>query len=393
MINHYATLGVLPKASADEIKASYRQLVKRYHPDVRGGNAYTFARIQEAYELLSDTDRRGEFDRQTREEHERRRKAQESLRRTVGGMANAPVAVLTRVMSIAMPRSGRFQLEGVMGNIQVETTRPDSLWETTLRKFKDIDPERLARHVIQVKLSGERALVQTIMPRPTDFGVEIQNVSEEERRAPGFWKNLLRGMSRKLSLGDLFGDNPFGTYGSLLPVSLHVTIPEGIPLVLRNVTGSIVVGDLRSELVANMLGGVLRAGLLSRASVTLHGSSRAYLGNVEGQADIMAFGDSQVWLDGKITRMRTVVDNRGRVEVRSPVPWLMAEVYGNGVLDVKNTVGNAHCDVRGAGYVHLAQVRQALQGTRAGNGRVDAYVRKPTAGSAVFANAGSMGGK
>jgi hypothetical protein len=142
-----------------------------------------------------------------------------------------------------------------------------------------------------------------------------------------------------------------------------------------------------------MLGGVLRAGLLSRASVTLHGSSRAYLGNVEGQADIMAFGDSQVWLDGKITRMRTVVDNRGRVEVRSPVPWLMAEVYGNGVLDVKNTVGNAHCDVRGAGYVHLAQVRQALQGTRAGNGRVDAYVRKPTVGSAVFANAGSMGGK
>jgi hypothetical protein len=100
-----------------------------------------------------------------------------------------------------------------------------------------------------------------------------------------------------------------------------------------------------------------------------------------------------VWLDGKITRLRAVVDNHGLAEVRCTVPWLMAEVNGNGVLDVKNTVGNAHCDVRGQGYVRLAQVRQALQGTKSGGGRVDAYVRrkKPEAGTPPLAKAEGFG--
>ncbi len=405
MINYYATLGVMPQASLDEIKASYRQLAKRYHPDMRGGNAQTFARVRTAYEVLSEPETRAAFDRGWHEEHDRRRQAQEALRKQqeqiraqqAGGqqpLANSLIPMLTRVMSIAMPRSGRFQMDGIIGKIQIEPTRPDGLWETTLRKFNGLDPERLARHVIQVQLSGERTLVQTIMPRPTDFGVEMMNVSEEERRKPGFWKNLLRNVGQKLSLGDLFGDNPFGAYGAFLPLSLQMTVPEGIPVTLRNVTGAITVGDLRSEVVANMLGGVLRAGVISRASITLHGTSRAYLSAVEGPADVMAFGDSQVWLDGKITRLRAVVDNRGQAEVRCAVPWLIAEVNGNGVLDVKNTVGNAHCDVRGAGYVRLAQVRQALQGTRAESGRVDATVRPRPApiATARFAKAEGFGG-
>jgi hypothetical protein len=298
-------------------------------------------------------------------------------------------------MSIAMPRSGRFQMEGIIGKVQIEPTRPEGLWETTRHKFREIDPERLARHVIQVKLTGEKTLVQTIMPRPTDFGVEMMNVSEEERRKPGFWRNLLRSVGRKLSLGDLFASNPFGAYGAFLPLTLHMTVPEGIPVHLRNVTGAVTLGDLRAEVVANMLGGVLRAGVVSRASITLHGSSRAYLSAVEGPADVMAFGDSQVWLDGKITRLRVVVDNNGLAEVRCTVPWLMAEVNGNGVLDVKNTVGSAHCDVRGQGYVRLVHVRQALQGTRSGSARVDAYVRprvQQPAAASRFAKAEGFGG-
>jgi hypothetical protein len=55
-------------------------------------------------------------------------------------------------------------------------------------------------------------------------------------------------------------------------------------------------------------------------------------------------------------------------------------------------VGNAHCDVRGAGYVRLAQVRQALQGTRTGSGRVDAFVRPRPTAAPVFAKAEGFGG-
>jgi hypothetical protein len=382
MINHYATLGVLPQASFEEVRASYRQLAKRYHPDVKGGDAHAFARIREAYEVLSEPTRRSAFDTAWKEERERKRRAHEQTqgRSDASGAgprpSHSPIPMLTRVMSIAMPRSGRFQIDGIIGKIVVEPTTPETLWDTTLLKFRDLDREKLARHVIQVKLSGERELVQAMMPRPTDFGVEIQNATPEERNKPGFWRNLVKGVGRKLSLGDVFGDKAFGAYGAFLPLTLTLTVPIGIPLVLRNVTGSITLGDLRSDLVANMLGGVLRAGALSRAGITLHGNSRAYLGSVEGPVDVMAFGDSQIWLDGKITRMRAVVDNHGQVEVRCPVPALLAEVYGNGLLDVRSPVGHAHCDVRGAGYVRLASVRQALQGTRSGNGRVDAVLRQ-----------------
>ncbi len=376
MINYYATLGVLPAASADEIRASYRQLAKRFHPDVKGGSPQAFARIREAYEVLSVQGSREEFDRAWQQRHAAAQPEAQAGPQPARNMGFSPIPMLTRIMSIAIPRSGRFQLEGIIGRIQVEPTTPETLWDTTLAKFKGLDREQLARHIIQIRLSGERHLVQTIMPRPTDFGVEIQKASAEERGKPGFFKHLLQGMGRKLSLGDLFQDKPFGSYGAFLPLSLIMTVPTGIPLVMRNVTGSLNLGDTQGELVANMLGGVLRAGRLTRASITLNGSSRAYLSNVIGPADLIVFGTSQVWLDGKVTRLRAVVENHGQVEVRCTVPLLQAEVRGNGFLDAKDTVGNAHCDVRESGYVRLARVRQALQGTRAGNGRVDAIVRK-----------------
>jgi curved DNA-binding protein CbpA len=383
MINFYATLGVLPTSSLDEIRASFRQLVKRYHPDMRGGNAALFARIREAYSILSEPETREQFDAAWTAAHTARtRIAAASGERGRMASPDQPVTVLTRIMSLALPRSGRFQLEGIIGRIQIEPTTPETLWDTTLRKFQGSDPEKLAQHVIQIRLSGEKDLVQTIMPRPTDFGVEMQKASPEERRKPGFLRNLLHGVGRKFALGDLFENSPFGSYGAFLPLSLIVTVPRGIPLVLRNVTGTLSLGDLRCDLVANMLGGVLRAASLTRANLTLNGSSRAYLSKVDGAADLLVFGDSQLWLNGNVTRLRAVVENRGQVEVHCPVSFAHAEVRGNGVLNMKETVGSAHCDVRDNGYVRIARVRQGLQGTRAGNGRVDATVRRrPGAGA------------
>ena len=375
MINYYATLGVLPTSSCDEIRASYRQLVKRYHPDMRGGNAQIFARIREAYDVLSEPKTRDEFDLAWKQAHLVRAQLQDSTL-PPGSSPDQPVTMLTRIMSMAIPRSGRFQLEGIIGRIQIEPTTPDTLWDTTLRKFQGADPEKLAKHVIQIRLSGEKDLVKTILPRPTDFGVEMQKATPEERRKPGFLRGLLQGMGRKLSLGDLFDGNPFGSYGAFLPLSLVMTVPQGIPLVLRNVTGSLSVGDLRCDLVANMLGGVLRATSLSRASLTLNGNSRAYLSHVAGPADLLVFGNSQLWLNGQVTRLRAVVENHGQVEVHCPVTHVQAEVRGQGFLNLRETVGTAHCDVRDNGYVRIARVRQGLQGTRAGNGRVDATVRR-----------------
>jgi curved DNA-binding protein CbpA len=59
----YRVLGVLRGATAAEIKAAHRKLAKRYHPDGESGNEIRFLAVQEAYQLLSDPERRGEWDR------------------------------------------------------------------------------------------------------------------------------------------------------------------------------------------------------------------------------------------------------------------------------------------------------------------------------------------
>jgi DnaJ-class molecular chaperone len=66
MANPYTVLGVKPDASADEIRKVYRKLAKQFHPDLNPGNREAEARFKDistAYELVSDPDKRGRFDR------------------------------------------------------------------------------------------------------------------------------------------------------------------------------------------------------------------------------------------------------------------------------------------------------------------------------------------
>ena len=62
----YDTLGVKKGASADEIKKSYRKLAAKYHPDKNPGDATAeekFKEVQNAYDVLSDAEKRKQYDR------------------------------------------------------------------------------------------------------------------------------------------------------------------------------------------------------------------------------------------------------------------------------------------------------------------------------------------
>src|SRR5712671_1155855 len=62
----YDTLGVAKGASQDEIKKAYRKLARQYHPDKNPGDKEaedTFKRVQGAYDVLSDDEKRKQYDR------------------------------------------------------------------------------------------------------------------------------------------------------------------------------------------------------------------------------------------------------------------------------------------------------------------------------------------
>ena len=63
MRDYYDVLGVPSDADAAEIKRAYRQLARRYHPDISGDDrAVTFREVARAYEVLRNPERRRTYD-------------------------------------------------------------------------------------------------------------------------------------------------------------------------------------------------------------------------------------------------------------------------------------------------------------------------------------------
>ena len=63
--DYYEVLGVQRGAAPDEVKKAFRQLARKYHPDVNKDPAAEsmFKEINEAYEVLSDQEKRAMYDR------------------------------------------------------------------------------------------------------------------------------------------------------------------------------------------------------------------------------------------------------------------------------------------------------------------------------------------
>jgi DnaJ-class molecular chaperone len=61
--DYYKILGVTKNATDDDIKKAYRKLAHKYHPDKAQGDEKKFKEINEAYQILSNKERRAQYDR------------------------------------------------------------------------------------------------------------------------------------------------------------------------------------------------------------------------------------------------------------------------------------------------------------------------------------------
>lgn len=69
MADYYSTLGVSRSASEDEIKKAFRKLAHKYHPDKGTGDEKKFKEINEAYQVLSDKEKRARYDHTGQDYH------------------------------------------------------------------------------------------------------------------------------------------------------------------------------------------------------------------------------------------------------------------------------------------------------------------------------------
>lgn len=61
-MTHYELLQVSPEASTEVIEASWKTLMKKYHPDKKTGNAQLAEKLNQAHDILSDPEKRKVYD-------------------------------------------------------------------------------------------------------------------------------------------------------------------------------------------------------------------------------------------------------------------------------------------------------------------------------------------
>src|SRR5689334_5138726 len=95
--DYYAVLGVSCTETDPGIQSAYRRLAKECHPD-RAGHQGTqkFLEIHEAYETLSDPEKRRHYDRTTNRARQRRRPAPEPLIQSRPAHVNEPEPFTSR---------------------------------------------------------------------------------------------------------------------------------------------------------------------------------------------------------------------------------------------------------------------------------------------------------
>src|SRR5262245_55067040 len=93
----YHDLGLSEGASHEQVKAAFRRLARRFHPDVNAGNAVAeqrFKEVSQAYETLADPDARAAYDRALVCRATQVRQRRWNFAATAGGSCAVTIAII-----------------------------------------------------------------------------------------------------------------------------------------------------------------------------------------------------------------------------------------------------------------------------------------------------------
>jgi hypothetical protein len=113
---HYDTLRVDPAATAEDLKTAYRRMAQKYHPDRHPGKdsaAAIMARINGAYEVLSDAGRRADYDSALAEIDERRARNRASVARMVPNLSRSSWVLLFGIATLTFTTLGFVTLYSI----------------------------------------------------------------------------------------------------------------------------------------------------------------------------------------------------------------------------------------------------------------------------------------
>lgn len=131
---HYDVLSVSPTAPLDEIKKRYRELARKYHPDVAQDKdlaARVFAQINEAYKILSDSDARATYDAEL---SLKARQKSDAAARAAAPARPAPAPA--RPVGNAAQESERLTVQAQAAFVRNKMVEARSLAEQALRYYR-----------------------------------------------------------------------------------------------------------------------------------------------------------------------------------------------------------------------------------------------------------------
>jgi hypothetical protein len=189
--------------------------------------------------------------------------------------------------------------------------------------------------------------------RPTDFGAELQYMAHAGTANK---KDKAAGPASPRTKPQL---------------SLEITVPEEMEIDLSDVSGAILLGNMKGKLAAKVLGGIIRIGQVGDLNLHLQGNSCAFIAKAQGNVDLMSSDGSRAYLRGTVHRLRVVLEHQASADLAATIDVLRTQVLDQARLNVNESVGEAHCDVQGRGRIRLARVKTHLAVHRSHSARID----------------------